>query len=46
MIAGIKAHTKDGLTKKSLSARDLLYGELAIPNVVNESLRRGLAERP
>ena len=45
MIAGIKAHAKDGLTKKSLSARDLLYGELAIPNVVNESLRRGLAER-
>jgi hypothetical protein len=46
MIAGIKAHTKGGLTKKSLSARELLYGELAIPNAVGESLRRGRAEQP
>jgi hypothetical protein len=45
MIAGLKAHTKEGLTKKSLSARELLYGELAIPSAVGESLRRGLADR-
>jgi len=46
MIAGVKAHTKGGLTKKSLSARELLYGELSIPEVVGESLRRGLAYHP
>ena len=46
MIAGAKAHTKGGLTKKSLSARELLSGELSIPAVVGESLRRGLAYHP
>jgi hypothetical protein len=46
MIAGAAAHTKGGLTKKSLSARELLYGELAIPGIVSESLRRGLTFLP
>jgi len=46
MIAGVKAHTKGGLTKKSLSARELLSGELSIPHVVDESMRRGLVLRP
>ena len=40
MIAGAKHHTKDGLTKESLSARELLDGELQIPEVVREALRR------
>ena len=46
MIGGSKAHTKSGLTKKSLSARELLSGELTIPRVVRESLRSGFAQRP
>jgi hypothetical protein len=46
MLVGAKAHTKGGLTKKSLSARELLNGELSVPGVVGESLRRGLAYRP
>jgi hypothetical protein len=45
MIAGIKSHTKGGLTKKSLSARELLNGELAIPDMVSESMRNGLPSR-
>jgi hypothetical protein len=40
MIAGAKAHTKEGLTKASLSARELLDGELTMPNVVRAALRR------
>ena len=40
MIAGAKEHTKDGLTKESLSARELLDGSLSIPAVVREALRR------
>jgi hypothetical protein len=46
MIAGVKAHTKNGLTKKSLSARELLSDELTLPTVVDESMRRGLALHP
>jgi hypothetical protein len=46
MIAGLKTHTKGGLTKKNLSPRELLYGELSVPSVVGESLRRNLAARP
>jgi hypothetical protein len=46
MIAGATAHTKGGLTKKSLSARELLYGELSIPSIAGESLRRGLTFLP
>ncbi len=41
MIAGAKQHTKDGLTKESLSARELLDGALTIPPVVREALREG-----
>jgi hypothetical protein len=46
MIVGAKAHTKTGLTKRSLSARELLYGELSIPAVVGESLRHSFARHP
>ncbi len=38
MIAGAKEHTKDGLTKESLSAGELLSGQLSIPEVVREAL--------
>lgn len=40
MIAGAKRHTKDGLTKESLSASELLGGSLSIPAVVREALQR------
>lgn len=40
MIAGATQHTKDGLTKASLSARELLDGELSLPAVVRQALRR------
>ena len=40
MIAGAKEHTKTGLTKESLSARELLDGMLAMPGIVREALRR------
>jgi hypothetical protein len=40
MIAGAKEHTRDGLTKESLSARELLDGELSIPGVAREALHR------
>jgi len=40
MIAGAKQHTKTGLTKESLSARELLDGMLSMPGVVREALRR------
>jgi hypothetical protein len=40
MMAGAKEHTKDGLTKESLSARELLDGMLSIPGTVREALRR------
>jgi hypothetical protein len=42
MIAGAKRHTKNGLTKESLSARELLAGNLSIPDVVRNALRRDL----
>jgi hypothetical protein len=42
MVIGAKTHTKDGLTKESLSARDLLDGELSIPSGVREALRKDL----
>jgi hypothetical protein len=40
MILGAKQHTKTGLTKESLSARDLLDGELSLPAMVRAALRR------
>lgn len=40
MLAGAKEHTKDGLTKESLSARELLDGVLSIPRGVREALLR------
>jgi hypothetical protein len=46
MIVGAAAHTKGGLTKKSLSARELLSGELAMPGVVNQSLRKSFNDLP
>jgi hypothetical protein len=45
MIAGEKAHTKSGLTKESLSARDLLNGGISIPLTAREALRRGLSSK-
>jgi hypothetical protein len=44
MMAGSKQHTKDGLTKESLSARELLDGALSIPLVVRETLRLGVLQ--
>jgi len=41
MMAGAKAHTKNGLTKESLSPRELVDGRLALPGAVREALRRG-----
>ena len=46
MIADAKQHTKHGLTKESLSARDLLGGELSIPSVAREALRRDQSPIP
>jgi hypothetical protein len=43
MIAGARAHTKNGLTKESLSAHELLDGALALPDVVRTALRRDFA---
>jgi hypothetical protein len=43
MIAGAKGHTKDGLTKESLSARELLDGVLSIPRAVRQALQRDAA---
>jgi len=40
MIVGATEHTKDGLTKESLSARELLDGALTLPSVVREALRQ------
>jgi hypothetical protein len=40
MMAGAKEHTRNGLTKESLSARELLDGELSIPRTVRAALRR------
>jgi hypothetical protein len=45
MIAGEKAHTKSGLTKESLSARDLLNGGISIPRAAREALRRSLSSK-
>jgi len=45
MIAGEKAHTKSGLTKESLSARDLLNGGISIPLAARAALRRGLSSK-
>jgi len=42
MIAGAKEHTKDGLTKESLSAHELLDGVLTLPAGVREALRHDL----
>jgi len=42
MIAGAKEHTKEGLTKESLSARELLDGALTLPEEVREALRQDL----
>jgi hypothetical protein len=43
MIAGSKGHTKEGLTKKSLSARELTEGSLMLSNEAGNMLRRRLA---
>ena len=43
MIVGAKEHTKDGLTKESLSAHELLDGELYLPATVREALMREFA---
>jgi hypothetical protein len=42
MMAGSKTHTKNGLTKESLSAFELLDGTLTIPAGVRAALRRDL----
>ena len=44
MLAGLKTHTRYGLTKESLSARELLDRELTIPQVVRSAMLRNGAE--
>jgi hypothetical protein len=46
MISGKKAHTKLGLTKESLSAHELLDGELSLPAAVRDMLSHSIAFRP
>jgi hypothetical protein len=43
MIANAKAHTGHGITKHSLSAEEMLAGELSIPDTARKAVQRGLA---
>lgn len=42
MMANSSAHTKTGFTKSSLSARELLAGDLTLPAVAQQAVRRRL----
>jgi hypothetical protein len=47
MMANSKAHTRNGVTKHSLSAEELLSGKLALAEVAREAIRREVhSERP
>ena len=39
ILANSKLHTKDGLTKASLSARELLLDDLSLPGIAREAMR-------
>jgi hypothetical protein len=43
MMANAKAHTGHGITKHSLSAEEMLAGELSIPDTARKAVQRGLA---
>jgi hypothetical protein len=43
MMANAKAHTGQGITKHSLSAEEMLAGELSIPDTARKAVQRGLA---
>lgn len=42
MMANAKGHTGEGITKHSLSAEEMLAGELAIPDTARKAVQRGL----
>ncbi len=42
MLAHSAQHTHDGVTKESLSARELLSGELSLPDIARLAMRRSL----
>ena len=42
MMANAKGHTGEGITKHSLSAEEMLAGELAIPDAARRAVQRGL----
>ncbi len=44
MLARSPIHTHKGVTKASLSAREMLEGELSLPKVARLSMREGLSE--
>jgi hypothetical protein len=47
MMANSKTHTRNGVTKHSLSAQELLSGKLALAEVAREAIRREVhSERP
>jgi hypothetical protein len=43
MMANAKGHTGQGITKHSLSAEEMLAGELSIPDMARKAVQRGLA---
>ncbi len=43
MLASSAAHTKTGVTKQSLSARELVSSDLPLPAKANDALRRAIA---
>ena len=45
MLAHSAQHTHEGVTKESLSARELLSGDLSLPAIARLAMRRSLAPR-
>ena len=46
MLANSTKHTKNGVTKESLSARELLSGELTLPALARKALQQALISAP
>lgn len=42
MIANAKNHTGEGVTKRSLSAQELLAGDLSVPELARKAVQHGL----
>jgi hypothetical protein len=42
MMANAKGHTGEGITKHSLSAEEMLAGELGIPDTARKAVQRGM----